>query len=166
MRTRFKIQTILGLAIVSLFSNVVLGDVRSVPRIRIPEEHRVAAVSGEEYQGVIEFTAPDDVVLDQIDFFGEGWDVRSVTPSASVELRRGQPILIRFRAIPTDADVGVKPVMAGTRITKRNEPLTYAKLPRIVRTSGLPDIPMASASAQPTPRHAQPNTKSAPSTSA
>lgn len=64
----------------------------------------MAAISGREYEGVIEFTAPDDAAVDQIELFGEGWDVLSVTPSASVKLRRGESLLIRYRAIPNDAD--------------------------------------------------------------
>lgn len=93
-----------GIFILSLAAGPALGDVRSLPKLRIPPENRVAAKSGQEYEGAIEFTAPRDGTLGAVSLSGEGWEILSITPSSDIKLRMYDSVVIRYLAIPTDPD--------------------------------------------------------------
>jgi len=88
----------------SMTAPLAMGNVRSMPRLRIPPGHPIAATSGQEYHGAVEFTAHHDGTLDSVTLSGEGWQFVSITPSQDVELRALESAVIRFVAIPINAE--------------------------------------------------------------
>lgn len=151
-------RLIFALFVVLLLSQGAFADVRTNPKLRIAAEHRIAAVSGEEYAGVVEFTAPEHGVLDQIELSGEGWDVHSITPSASAALRRGQSVVIRYRAIPTNADEDLTlSIRFGGLETTRVFNVGPDRIGRLgkarksLRTDGLPTVQLGQIDPNPPP---------------
>lgn len=104
MKTNWIGMTTLCVVIWSMAAQRTLGDVRSLPKVRIPRENRIAATSGHEYEGAIEFIAPRHGRLESVTLSGDGWEFLSITPSDDIVLQTYESVIIRYVAIPTNAD--------------------------------------------------------------
>lgn len=84
------------------------ADLRNAPKLRIPPEARRAAVSGQEYEGVLEFTAGKDATLELVQIEGEGWTILSIDPAGPIAMAAGEIQLVKYRAVPSDADADLR----------------------------------------------------------
>lgn len=77
-----------------------LADVRVPGKIRLARESLQPALPGQPYSGIIEFTSPQDGVVEKVEIGGSGWQVQPVEGFQAVKVKRGQTIRIPFRAEP------------------------------------------------------------------
>ncbi|MBI5863443.1 MAG: hypothetical protein HZB38_02805 [Planctomycetes bacterium] len=79
------------------------ADVRNTLTIRLPPETLTPAVSGEEYAGTLEITAPTDGVLESLEIGGDGWLPLGCELDLPAVMRRGEAQRVPFRALVLNA---------------------------------------------------------------
>lgn len=92
----------LSWALLILLPAMALADVREPGRIRLARESLQAALPGQPYAGVVEFTSPQDGVVETVEIGGVGWAVGSVEFSTAIDVKRGETIRIPFQADVND----------------------------------------------------------------
>lgn len=79
------------------------ADVREPSIIRLAHESSRPVVSGEAFEGVIEFTPGADGVIECVEIGGDGWEGSAIDRPARQAVRAGQIIRIPFKADALDA---------------------------------------------------------------
>ena len=95
----------LGLALLCVLGALPRAEADELPgvKIRMPRETTPAAVSGQEYSGVIEIVVGEEGALSDFQLRGEGWEVLSLDSPAQQVLSPGEVLRVPFRAMPVDA---------------------------------------------------------------
>lgn len=100
-----------------LFVQGARADVGVPIKISMPPRTTVAAVSGEEYSGVVEIMAHEAGRIDGITLGGEGWTILEINGDAGEDVVAGQVVRVLFRAIPADE---TKPLRATANFDGRD----------------------------------------------
>ncbi|NOT01179.1 MAG: DUF1080 domain-containing protein [Phycisphaerales bacterium] len=97
------------------------ADVREPGRIRLARESLLPALPGQPYSGVVEFTSPDDGVVERVEIGGVGWEVRTVGSFTAIDAKRGETIRIPFQADVKDGvgKLEVRVTVNGERVEKK-----------------------------------------------
>jgi alpha-tubulin suppressor-like RCC1 family protein len=98
-----------------------LADVREPGRIRLARESLLPALPGQPYSGVVEFTSPQDGVIEKVEIGGVGWEVGSVGFSTAIDVKRGETIRIPFQAdVKAGAEkLEIRVTVSGKRVEKK-----------------------------------------------
>ncbi len=108
------------------------ADVGPSFKITMPPNTTVAAVSGEEYDGSVEFNVHAAGRLDGFNISGTGWEILEVSGNEAVDAVAGQIVTLRFRALPQDES---KPLLVRAsldgRVLRRSFRLSRAEFAKM-----------------------------------
>ena len=88
----------LNWAVLLLLPATALATVREPGTIRLARDSLRPALPGQPYSGVVEFSSPEDGVVENVEIGGAGWQMGSVERAQGMKVKRGQMIRIPFQA--------------------------------------------------------------------
>lgn len=98
-----KLTNLLMLNVIFLAASPVHADIAPPIKIMIPPDRLVAAVSGQEYFGMIEIKVGANGQLADFQLSGRGWEITRLDTPDFVDVVADQSHIVEFRATPTDA---------------------------------------------------------------